>query len=168
MTISKASASSNTPGDFCCPKCGSPLQPYATFCSKCGERLDSSIASSSLLYDEQDITSRYRLTTLLRRRPFVSLYFAFDNQQSIQGRQRMVGVRDIDLSSLNDNAREQAIKLAQYEYDSLRLWHVPHFLPVIDVRYSKGHLYTISGYPHTLSSSGLNEVNGNANASIGN
>jgi serine/threonine protein kinase len=168
MTISKASASSNTPGDFCCPKCGSPLQPHATFCSKCGERLDSGIVFSSLLYNEQDITSRYRLTSLLRRRPFVSLYFAFDNQQSIRGRQRMVGVRDIDLNSLNDNAREQAIKLAQHEYDSLRLWHVPHFLPVIDVRYSNGHLYTISGYPHSLSSPGLNEVNGNANSSIGN
>jgi serine/threonine protein kinase len=80
----------------------------------------------------------------------------------------MVGVRDIDLSSLNNYAREQALKLARHEYDSLRLWHVPHFLPVIDVRYSKGHLYTISGYPHTLSSPGLNEDNGNVNSSIGN
>src|SRR5690242_2576027 len=116
MTISKAPASSNTPGDFCCPKCGSLLQLHATFCSKCGERLDSRTASSSLLYNEQDITSRYRMISLLRRRPSVCLYFAFDNQQAIQGRQRMVGVRDIDLTSLNTNAREQAIKLAQYEY----------------------------------------------------
>ena len=168
MSISKASALSNTPGDFCCPNCGSALQPHAAFCSICGERLDNRISSSSLLYNEQDITSRYRLTSLVRRRPFVSLYFALDNQQSIHGRQRMVGVRDIDLTSLNNKAREYAIKLVQQEYDSLRLWHVPHFLPVIDVRYSKGHLYTFSGYPLTFSSQGSNEVNNLANESVGN
>src|SRR5215467_2148618 len=124
MSISKVASSRNTSGDICCPKCGRPLLPQAAFCSACGERLDNKLAISSLLHNEQDIASRYRITSLVRRRPFVTLYFALDNRQSPQGRQRMVAVRDIDLTSISNDARVEAIKLVQQEYDALRLWHV--------------------------------------------
>ncbi len=152
MSISKASSFRNTSDDFCCPRCGTPLLPQAAFCSSCGERLDDKKSSSSLLHNEQDITIRYRITSLVRRRPYVNLYFALDNQQSSQGQQRMVAIRDIDFTSLNDEARVQAIKLVQQEYDSLRLWQIPYVLPMVDLRYFKGHLYAISGYPLATSS----------------
>ena len=152
MSISKAASLHNTSDDFHCPKCGTPLLPQAAFCSSCGERLDNEKASSSLLHNEQDITIRYRITSLVRRRPFVNLYFALDNQQSRQGQQRMVAIRDIDTTSLNNEARVQTIKLVQQEYDSLRLWQIPYVLPMIDLRYFKGHLYAISGYPLAPSS----------------
>src|SRR5207247_6797821 len=133
--------------DFRCPKCGTPLQPQAAFCSSCGERLDNGKASSSLLQNEQDITIRYRITSLVRRRPYVNLYFALDNQRSRQGQQRMVAIRDIDITSLNEDARFQTIKLVQQEYDLLRLWQISYVLPMIDLRYFKGLLYAFSSYP---------------------
>src|SRR5438874_11149756 len=143
MSISKAASFRNTSDDFCCPRCGTPLLPQAAFCSSCGERLDNKKSSFSILYNEQDITNRYRITSLVRRHPYVNLYFALDNQQSRQGQQRMVAIRDIDLTSLHDEARLQAIKLVQQEYDSLRHWQIPYVLPMIDLCYFKGHLYVI-------------------------
>jgi serine/threonine protein kinase len=168
MSISKAASHHDLSGDFCCPGCGITLLPEATFCSSCGERLDKKNTLSSLLQNEQDITIHYRITSLVHRRPFVSLYFALDNQQSRQSHQRVVAIRDIDISSLNDEDRAQSIKLVQHEYDSLRLWQIPYVLPVVDLHYFHGHLYTISGYPlaaSSLSSTGKSE---NVKASIGN
>src|SRR5437763_1710048 len=95
----------------------------------------------------EDVPIHYRIISLIRRRPYVTLYFALDNQQSRQSQQRMVAIRDIDLTSLNDEARVQVIKLVQQEYDSLRHWHIPYVLPMIDLRYFNGHLYAVSGYP---------------------
>ncbi len=164
MSFSKAASSRNTSGDFCCPKCGTPLLPQATFCSSCGERLDNRKASSSLLQSEEDITTRYRITSLVRRRPYVDLYFASDNQQSRQGQQRMVAIRDIDINSLNDAARMQAIELVQHEYDSFRLWQIPHVLPMVDLRYFHGHLSAISGYP--LATSSLSSTGESENAKV--
>ena len=155
MSISKAASFRDTSGDFCCPRCGTPLLPHATFCSSCGERLDYNKSSSSLIHNEQDISSRYRISSLVRRRPYVTLYFALDNQQSRQGQQRMVAIRDIDLTSLNEEARVHAIKLVQQEYDALRIWQIPYVLPMIDLQYFKGHLYAISGYPLAHSSESL-------------
>ena len=168
MSISKAASFHNTSDDFCCPRCGTPLLPQAAFCSSCGERLDNGKASSSLLHNEQDITIRYRITSLVRRRPYVNLYFALDNQLSRQGQQRMVAIRDIDITSLNDEARVQAIKLVQQEYDSLRLWQIPYVLPMIDLRYFKGHLYAISGYPYATSSLSSTGKTGNSKVLTGN
>ena len=168
MSISKAASFHNTSEDFRCPKCGTPLQPQAAFCSSCGERLDNGKASSSLLQNEQDITIRYRITSLVRRRPYVNLYFALDNQRSRQGQQRMVAIRDIDITSLPYEARAQAIKLIQQEYDSLRLWQIPHVLPMVDLRYCKGHLYAVSGYPLTTSSLSSTGITGNSKVLTGN
>jgi serine/threonine protein kinase len=168
MSISQAASFRNTSGDFCCPRCGKPILPHAAFCSSCGERLDNKKSPSSLLQNAQDISIHYRIISLVRRRPYVTLYFALDNHQSRYGQQRVVIMRDIDLTSLNDEARMQAIKLVQQEYDSLRLWQIPYVLPMIDLRYSKGHLYAISGYPlatQILSSSGKT---GHAKALAGN
>src|SRR6266702_3112705 len=168
MSISKAASFHNTSDDFHCPKCGTPLLPQAAFCSSCGERLDNGKASSSLLHNEQDITIRYRITSLVRRRPYVNLYFALDNQRSRQGPQRMVAIRDIDITSLPYEARAQAIKLIQQEYDSLRLWQIPHVLPMVDLRYCKGHLYAVSGYPLTTSSLSSTGITGNSKVLTGN
>src|SRR2546426_3858106 len=154
MSITKAASHRGSSGDLCCTRCGTPLLPQATFCSTCGERLDTKKAFSSFLQDEQDITNRYRITSLVRRRPNVNLYFALDNQLSRQGQQRMVAMRDIDINSLHDEARVQAIKLAQQEYDLLRLWRLPHVMPVVDLRYFHGHVYVVSGYPLTTASQG--------------
>src|SRR5690348_2057660 len=116
MSISEAASRRNPSGDLSCPRCGTPLHPQATFCSSCGERLDKQKTPSSPLQKEQDITTRYRITSLVRRRPYVNLYFAVDNQQSRQGQQRIVAIRDIDINSLNDEARVQACRLVQQEY----------------------------------------------------
>ena len=80
----------------------------------------------------------------------------------------MVAIRDIDINSLNDDARVQTLKLVQQEYDSLRLWQIPFVLPMIDLRYFKGHLYAISGYP--LATSGLSSTGetNHSNALTGN
>jgi len=156
MSISKAASFRNSSNDFCCPRCGTPFLPHAAFCSSCGQRLDDKQYSSSLLQNEQDIRVRYHITSLVRRRPHVNLYFALDNQQSRLGRQRMVAIRDIDINLLNDEARVQTIKMVQQEYDSLRLWQIPYVLPMIDLQYFKGHLYAISGYP--LAASSLNST----------
>jgi serine/threonine protein kinase len=168
MSISKAASFPNTSDDFCCTRCGTPLLPHAAFCSSCGERLDIKKSSPSLLQNEQDIAIRYRITSLVRRRPYVNLYFALDNQRSRQGQQRMVAIRDIDLTSLNHESRAQAIKLVQQEYDSLRLWQIPYVLPMIDLRYFQGHLYVISGYPIAASSLGSTEKTSHANVLTGN
>ncbi len=163
MSISKAASSRNTSGDFCCPRCGTPLLPHATFCSSCGARLDSKQSSSSLLQNEQDISIRYRITSLIRRRPYVTLYFALDKQSRL-GQQRMVAIRDIDLTSLNHEARVQAIKLVQQEYDSLRHWQIPYVLPMVDLQYFRGHLYAVSGYP--LATSSLSSTGKNAHSTV--
>jgi serine/threonine protein kinase len=154
MSITKAASHRESTGVLSCTRCGTSLLPQATFCSSCGERLDKKDALSSFLQDEQEITNRYRITTLVCRRPNVNLYFALDNQQSRHGQQRMVAIRDIDINSLRDEARVQAIKLAQQEYDLLRLWRLPHVMPVVDMRYYHGHVYIVSAYPQTTASQG--------------
>jgi serine/threonine protein kinase len=168
MNISKAASFRNSSGDFCCPRCGTPLLPQAAFCSSCGERLDNKKSASSLLQNEQDIAIHYRITSLVRKRTYVNLYFALDNQQSRQGQQRMVAIRDIDLTSLKDEARMQAIRLVQQEYDSLRHWQIPYVLPMIDLQYFKGHLYAISGYPFATVSSNSTGKTAHANTLVAN
>jgi serine/threonine protein kinase len=76
----------------------------------------------------------------------VNLYFALDNQHSSRsGQQRMVAIRDIDISSLEGRTRVSAMELAQQEYDLLRLWQLPHVMPVTDLRYFQGHLFVVTG-----------------------
>jgi len=165
MSISEAASHRGSSGDLCCPRCGKPFLPQAAFCSSCGERLDKKKALYTLLQDEQGITNRYRITSLVRRRPYVNLYFALDNRLSRHAQQRIVAIRDIDITSLHDEARTQAIEMAQQEYDLLRLWRLPHVMPVVDLRYFHGHLYAVSGYPQVASSLGTTGKSENTKAS---
>ncbi|GAC1567555.1 MAG: hypothetical protein NVS3B14_13940 [Ktedonobacteraceae bacterium] len=100
---------------------------------------------AALLQEEQDITTHYRITSLVRRRPYVNLYLALDNQPSARG--RMVTMRDIDFTSLEDEqARMSAIELVQEEYDLLRRCQPPYIMPAIELRYAGGHLFTVAGF----------------------
>jgi serine/threonine protein kinase len=168
MSISEAAPHRGSSGDLHCPRCGKPLLPRAAFCSSCGERLDKKKALSSLMQDEQDISNRYRITSLVRRRPYVNLYFALDNQQAHQGQQRTVAIRDIDINSLHDDNRTHAIELAQQEYDLLRQWRLPHVMPALDLRYFHGHLFAVSRYPQVASSLSTKDKPENTKASPGN
>jgi len=126
-----------------CPHCNTPLPPQATFCASCGERVVIKPVSF-LLQDDADVTSRYRITSLVRRRPYVSLLFAIDTQQA-----RPVAIRDIDITSLDEDGRLRACAIVQQEYDLLRRERIPAVMPVIDLRHSQGHLYLIVGWPLT-------------------
>jgi serine/threonine protein kinase len=126
-----------------CSRCGTPLPVRATFCGVCGERVEKNQASTPQP-DHSKVSERYRITTLIRRQPYVQLFFATDTYY-----QRPVVIREIDLSSLDQTTRQQAIAAAQQEYDLLRQERIPNVTPVIDLRYSQGHLYVISGWPFT-------------------
>lgn len=146
MSISQTTPEETAAGRLFCPQCNAVLPLRATFCSSCGERLKRK--KQSTIIDEQDITNRYRITTLVRRRPHTNLYFALDNEQTqASGQARMVAIRDIEIAGLDREDREQAINLAQQEYDRLRRWHIPHLLACIDLRVFQGHLFLISGMP---------------------
>src|SRR5258708_30174358 len=58
----------------------------------------------------------------------------------------MVAIRDIDVASLEGEARTLAIEIVQQEYDLLRHLHLPHVMPVVDLRYSQGHLFTVAAF----------------------
>ena len=130
-----------------CPQCGSGLPRGAVFCASCGERLDRKKGMTGLLQDEQEISSRYRILSLIRRRPAINLYLALDIRPSANG--RMVAMRDIDLSSCDEQARLSVLEQAQREYDLLRRRQPPYVMRAIDLRYAQGHLYTVAGFaPH--------------------
>ncbi|HZU69309.1 MAG TPA: inactive serine/threonine-protein kinase VRK3 [Ktedonobacteraceae bacterium] len=152
MSMTQASPDHTTDGGLFCPFCQAALPPHAAFCSSCGERIDKQKDASLLVQDESDIAQYYRITSLIRRRPYVNLYFALDNRRPSQtGQQRMVAMRDIDITALEDEDRMKAIKLVEQEYDLLRRWQLPHLMPVTDLRYSQLHLYTVTGKPAALS-----------------
>ena len=139
-------------GNSHCPNCHSVLPSEAAFCASCGERIEQKNVAS-LLQDNTDIATRYRITSLVRRRPFVSLFFAIDNQHL-----RPVGIRDIDITSLSNEARIGASEVLQKEYDLLRRESIPSIMPVIDLRHFQGHLYVVSSWP---SSSGAGQKGAN-------
>jgi serine/threonine protein kinase len=168
MSISETTSHRGPSDDLYCPQCNTPLLPQAAFCGSCGERVDKKKDLSSLLQGEQDITSLYRITSLVRRRPHVNLYFALDNQQFRQGQQHMVAVRDIDITPLEGEACIQAIELVLQEYDLLRRWHLPHVIPVADLLYFQRHLFVIAGYPSSASHTTGKSENTQASASNSN
>lgn len=154
MTISqKKTPEDTTAGQLSCPHCNTALPPQATFCGSCGERLHKK--KQAVLPEEQDIQARYRIKTLVRRYPHTNLYFALDHSQTQEaGSTRMVAMRDIDVAGLEKEARDQAVLLAQQEYDCLRRWNLPHTLACIDLRVFQGHIFLISSLPNATSSSG--------------
>ncbi|MDQ6643940.1 MAG: zinc ribbon domain-containing protein, partial [Chloroflexota bacterium] len=124
MTMTQVTTDTSPSGDPHCSNCHTVLPPQAAFCTTCGERVVKKNVVS-LSQDAIDITTRYRITSLVRRRPYVSLFFAIDNQQS-----RPVGIRDIDISSLSNEAQTSACARVQQEYDLLRRENIPSLMPV--------------------------------------
>jgi len=112
------------------------------FCRSCGQRIGKEKKDAAPWNDEIDGSKRYRTTSLLRRRPYVSLYFAMDSYQ-----QRMVAIRDIDVSSLDDEAQAKAIESVQDEYDQLRRQPTTLVMPVIDLLMKQNHLLTVARQP---------------------
>lgn len=131
-----------------CLRCGSTLPDGAAFCAVCGERLDGEHFLTNLLDQEADMASRYRFTSLARKRPFVNLYFASDFEQTArQGQARMVAIRDIDCTSLGDTALVKAVKAVQQEYDLLRRSDIPYLTLATDLCYAQGHLFVVANQP---------------------
>jgi serine/threonine protein kinase len=124
-----------------CPQCNATLPPQALFCSSCGARIDKA-DTHSLLEEDVDIATRYRITSLVRRQPYVTLLFAFDSQQ-----QRPVAIRDLDLSDVDEETRSTIKDAVKNEYDLLRRQRIPYTMPVVDLRYFQNHLYLVTGWP---------------------
>src|SRR5260370_25051015 len=130
-----------------CKRCNTVLPAYAVFCGKCGMRVDKGEAhnSSAPLSSPNDIAERYRITSLVRRRPSIQLSFAFDTQL-----QRLIMLRDIDISRLDKATRELAYAELQQEYDLLRSQHTTDVTPLIASHNYGGHLYSVAGWPFPL------------------
>lgn len=157
MTMVQTTSEHSPSGSVHCPRCEALLPPHATFCGSCGERVgkekmvspptqdtstmdqeNAKIDSDSQAPLRVPTTSRYHVTALVRQRPYVELSFAVDTQL-----QRTVVIRNIDISSLDEEAQAKASEVVQNEYDLLRQQGIAHVMPVIDVQHSQGHLLTI-------------------------
>ena len=146
MSITQPTTGRSSSDNLGCPRCNALLPAQATFCGICGERIDKNKVVStspsqnrSRAVEDSDIATHYRITSLVRRRPYVNLFFALDNKQ-----QRMVAIRDIDISSLDEETRAIAIELVESEYDLLRRAHIPHIMSVIDLRHFQNHIFVIT------------------------
>src|SRR5579859_4634813 len=140
MSMAQTTTEVSPSGDPHCPHCKAVLPPHAAFCASCGERIAKKNARP-LFLNETDISARYRITTLIRRRPYVSLFFALDNQQ-----QRPVAIREINIRDLHDKARAAACEIAQHEYDLLRRERFQAIMPPIDLQYFQGYLYVVASW----------------------
>ena len=146
MSVTQTTTTQDTSDDVRCTHCNSVLPPQATFCSTCGERvLQRSQRVHTTQLDTSPITERYRVTSLMHRSAFTQVFLEIDTLH-----QRPVIIRDIDITSLNDDAKLQAVKAVQHEYDVLRRQHVPDVTPLIDLRYSQEHLFSVAGWPFPL------------------
>ncbi len=146
MSVIQTMTTQDASDDVRCTHCNSVLPPQATFCSTCGERVQQrSLHTSTAQLDTTPITERYRITSLMHRCPYTQVLLAMDTLH-----QRPVVMRDIDITRLNEDARLQAVKAAQQEYDMLRLQHVPDVTPLIDLRYFQEHLFSVAGWPFPL------------------
>ncbi len=124
-----------------CTRCQMVLPPHATFCGNCGERV-AQPGDQPQPGKKSDITEYYRITSLVRRRPYRQIFRALDTQ-----RHRSVLIHDIDISELDARARTQAIESVQSEYDLLRRQSIVGVLPLIDLLTTQEHLYLVSGWP---------------------
>lgn len=142
MSMLQTTTEHSPSGNIHCSRCNAALPPHAIFCSSCGERVGKEKKDASPAQDGTDGASRYRITSLVRQRPYVKLFFATDKQQ-----QRTVVMRNIDSSSLDDEAQARANVSVQNEYDLLRQQGIAHVMPVLDLQNSRNHLLTITGQP---------------------
>ncbi len=160
MSMTQTTTEVMPSGDPHCQYCGIKLPPRATFCASCGERVIKKQVTS-LLQDNQDIAAYYRITSLVRRRPYVSLFLATDIRQ-----QRPVALRDIDITGLDSEGRSNAANAVQHEYDLLRRQHIPYVIPLIDVRHFQGHLYVVAGWPRDTKGPPIPPVPNNTNGPL--
>ncbi len=138
MSVTQATTTHNASDDVRCTHCNSVLPPQATFCSTCGERVHRNLPQvDTTQLDTADVTERYRITSLMHRSASTQMFLAMDTLH-----QRPVVIRDIHITSLNDDAKLQAVQAAQHEYDLLRRQHIPDVTPLIDLRYSQLALLT--------------------------
>ncbi|QBD79233.1 hypothetical protein EPA93_25920 [Ktedonosporobacter rubrisoli] len=144
MSVIQSLSEQSQSDNLRCRHCNTVLPDHATFCSACGQRVDQDI-DDALAPEENDVAERYRITSLIRRRPYVQLFFATDHE-----RQQPVVVRNIDISSLDGRARGRAIRASQTEYAFLRRQRMPEIMPVADLRYFEGHLFLIQEWPFTM------------------
>lgn len=144
MSLTHTSLDQTQPEIVRCTRCNTELPPSATFCGQCGERVEKHSGDKSSPKNA-DISDRYRITSLLRRQPPAQDLLALDTQQ-----QRPVVIHDIDITTLDDENRAQAIAAVQTEYDLLRRQRIPTIMPLVDLRYFDGHLYVIAGWPFAL------------------
>jgi serine/threonine protein kinase len=126
-----------------CPNCQSVLPAKAQFCGTCGRRVSQSVNSSSPQV-EKDINERYRITSLIRRRPYVQLLMATDLQY-----QRPVIIRDIDISSLHKQTQTIARQAIEEEYNQLRRQRIQDVMLLVDLRCLPDHIYTVAEWPFT-------------------
>jgi serine/threonine protein kinase len=143
MSLTQTSSQSSSSGSLQCRRCHSPLPKHATFCGTCGERVEQHYHGSSP--DHTDVADRYRITSLVRRHPYVQLFLALD-----QHYQRPVAIRDIDISGIHNQSHTRAIDAVQHEYDLLRRERIPDLMPAIDLRYFQDHLFVVQGWPFPL------------------
>ncbi len=133
-----------------CTRCNTVLPAKATFCGNCGERVVTAQkpAKGISTTATPDLLTRYRITSLVRRRPSVQLSFALDTVQ-----QRPVVIRDIDISNLDEEKRTKALAFLQKEYDLLRRESIPDVMPLLASQSINEHLYSIAGWPLSTPSS---------------
>jgi serine/threonine protein kinase len=120
------------------------VPPHAQFCGTCGERIKKTGNLAPTL-EQAPSQKRYEITSLVRRRPHVELFFAIETEH-----QRAVGIREIDISGLDDAKRSQASYVLQQEYDLLRRHRIHDVMPVIDIHAHEGHVSTVAGWPFAI------------------
>ncbi len=146
MSVTQTTTAQDASDDVRCAHCNSVLPSQATFCSTCGERVQQrSQHVSQTQPDTTEMTERYRITSLVHRSAFTQVFMAMDMLH-----QRPVIIRDIDITSLNDDERQQAVNAVQHEYDVLRRQRIPDVTPLIDLRFSQEHLFAVAGWPFPL------------------
>jgi serine/threonine protein kinase len=145
MSLIHTSLEQTRPETLRCKRCNADLPPSATFCGHCGERVEKQNGDKSSP-KHADITSRYRITSLLRKQLPTQILLARDNQQ-----QRPVVIHEIDISNLDDSTRIQAIAAVKSKYDLLRKQRIPGMMPLIDLYYFNAHLSIIASWPFSLS-----------------
>jgi len=146
MSVTQTSPEQNASNSARCIRCTSVLPLHAAFCSTCGERVNAGMQERQQAIspgrDASDATERYHITSLVRRQRYVQLFLAFDTVQ-----QRPVAIRDIDVSSMDEDAQMHALEAVQQEYDVLRRERIANVMPVIDLRYAHGHIFVVAGWP---------------------
>ncbi len=147
MSVTQSTTSQDASQEMRCTNCNSILPPEAIFCGTCGERVNKeSLQAPATQPDTKELSERYRVTSLIRRSGYTQLLLAMDTRH-----QRPVLIRDIDISSLDEETQKQAVEAVQHEYDMLRRLRIPDVTPLIDLRYSHDHLYVTGGWPFPLS-----------------